>query len=183
MAQYRELLTFNTAKYYSEHLNATVPIVIVTDSVQAYSSLGTVQNVFVLSLGDYLDRFWPHLIELRALFTSLSAAIEAINSQSEAQDGGGSSDSLLRHGRNTFFIDALLFLKTAVTRKLGFCGTRLWSKCKLVSRAICMLAASFRSASFVPVWRLLCGPPPQWMRRFHLLVDFCFEVVLSLFFS
>ena len=84
--QHQEQLTYTAAKYYAEHLHGTVPIVLVTENASSYASFPIASNVSVMSAAEYLERFWAHLAELRDLFASLRAAIEAIRAASSPKE-------------------------------------------------------------------------------------------------
>ena len=86
-------LVARVCEFYVSHLSGVVPVVLVTDNAefaQKYSGA----HVFVLSMREYLLRFWPHLTEVTARFDSLWTALQSIKSGSEGADDAGATGSV-----------------------------------------------------------------------------------------
>ncbi len=73
--EHKSALAFAAANWYYDHLGGQRPVVVVTEDESVLKAYETKRiEIFALRLGDYLDKFWPTLKNLRELYDELSAA-------------------------------------------------------------------------------------------------------------
>ncbi|XP_048763599.2 DIS3-like exonuclease 1 [Ostrea edulis] len=78
LADWQTRSTYTAAEWFYHHLAGQKPIIMVTLNKKAIEAYGNkTQNVFVLSLEDYLRKFWQsHIPEVMELYESLTASLE-----------------------------------------------------------------------------------------------------------
>lgn len=100
---FRANLAFKAANWYYEHLGGQKPVVIITEDQELVKRLASQRlEIFVLTLKDYLTRFWPNLPKLLETYESISESLA-----SKATDNDDYTDYLkqevieagLRQGR------------------------------------------------------------------------------------
>ncbi|XP_071034799.1 DIS3-like exonuclease 1 isoform X2 [Parasteatoda tepidariorum] len=65
------------AEFYSDHLERSIPIILITHNIEAYKSLVQNPNVKVYTLGEYLNSLHKNLESALQLYESLNLAISA----------------------------------------------------------------------------------------------------------
>ena len=82
-------MAFAAANWYYDQLGGQKPLVILTDDPE---SLGYLKNkrleIFVLSTGDYLDKFWSSLPSIKECYDNLveSKQLKALAGPKESED-------------------------------------------------------------------------------------------------
>ncbi len=78
MGEHRTRMAFAAANHYYEHLGGQKPVVVVTEDEAAVRRLRSKRlEVFVVTLGEYLDKFWPKSERLGLLYGDISKALAA----------------------------------------------------------------------------------------------------------
>ncbi|XP_062570855.1 DIS3-like exonuclease 1 [Saccostrea cucullata] len=78
LTEWQTRSTYTAAEWFFHHLAGQKPIIMVTNDKQAIETYGNkTLNVFVLSLEEYLRKFWQaHIPEVMELYDSLTASLE-----------------------------------------------------------------------------------------------------------
>ncbi|CAL1262791.1 unnamed protein product [Larinioides sclopetarius] len=63
------------ANFYAEHLNGAIPIILISENVEAYKSLVQHESVKVYSMREYLENMWNNVESILPLFESLHLAL------------------------------------------------------------------------------------------------------------
>ena len=88
LTAHRNRMAIAAAGYYYEHLGGQKPVVVVTENPAVVTAYGSRRlEVFVVTLGEYLDKFWPKLETLRELYNGISEAL-----QSQGEDEASESE-------------------------------------------------------------------------------------------
>ena len=96
-AAWRTRAAYAAAEWYYEHLGGQKPLVIVTEDREVVARLANRRiEIFVLTLGDYLDRFFPDCRDVAELYRGVAAARDAAAKEekaSSADDGAAAPPS------------------------------------------------------------------------------------------
>ncbi|XP_077988799.1 DIS3-like exonuclease 1 [Glandiceps talaboti] len=76
LQQWQSRIVYDSAAWYFNHLAGQIPIVVVTQNQKMIEECSVkTTGVFLLTMEDYLDNFWPNLTNAQDIVESLSAAI------------------------------------------------------------------------------------------------------------
>ncbi|KAF8763581.1 DIS3-like exonuclease 1 like protein [Argiope bruennichi] len=84
------------ANFYAEHLKGTIPIILISENVEAYKPLVQHESVKVYSMREYLENMWKDVESILPLFESLHLALSTgtVKDLSKSYDNHLSADVL-----------------------------------------------------------------------------------------
>ncbi|XP_072031507.1 LOW QUALITY PROTEIN: DIS3-like exonuclease 1 [Amphiura filiformis] len=82
--QWQFRVVYESAVWYYNHLAGQKPIVLLTENEKVIEEYGSkTAGVYVLSIGNYLNMFWPDLNQALDIYESLKASLAEVESQSK----------------------------------------------------------------------------------------------------
>ncbi len=88
LTEHRARMAHKVAEWYYEHLGGQKPIVVVTEDKELIAKYESKRiEIFVVSLGEYLDKFWSGVDSMRELYGGIRAALDAAAGATTKSDG------------------------------------------------------------------------------------------------